>query len=378
VEFNAGKERCDEGGNMIWERIERLLIQGYAVDLGTANTLIYSRAHGIVLSEPTAIATDKSTGDVVAVGREALNMLGREPREVTIHRPIQTGVVADYELTEKMLRCFLQQALGHKPRSWTFLELVMGTSSAATYIERRAIVDAAKRAGGFHISLVEDGVAVALSSGLLLQDPRACLIVDIGGGTTDISIVSPVGVIASRSLDVAGIAMDRAIGEYLRHHHHITVGEQTAEMIKITLGAALPMPHARSMQVAGKSLNNGSPREVTITSNEVFQVLDELLRTIINGVYLVLEQASPETAADLCRTGITLTGGGSLLRDLEIRFRNEFEIPVYRVENPLESVALGLGYLLEDGSLLDHFRVDENAVEWLNDAELIYSAVRSA
>jgi rod shape-determining protein MreB len=170
--------------------------------------------------------------------------------------------------------------------------------------------------------------------------------------------------------------MDQAISDYIRHERHVVVGEQAAEMIKITLGAALPMSHNRSMTVAGKSLNNGSPQEVTITSDEVFHVIDGIVRMITEGVHRVLEQASPETAADLCKTGLTLTGGGSLLRDLDIRFRSEFELPVYRADNPLESVALGLGYLLEDERLLDQFKIDENAAEWTNDAEMIYSAAR--
>jgi rod shape-determining protein MreB len=337
---------------MIWEKIERLLIHELAIDLGSTNTLIYSRNQGIVLAEPTAIATDKATGDVVAVGREAQEMLGREPRDITVHRPVRSGVVADYELTEKMLKHFIQQALRRKPRSWTFLQLVIGTPSASNYIERRALADAARRVNGFQVSLVEEGVAAAIGSGTLFQDSQACLVVDIG------------------------IAMDQAISDYIRHEHHVVVGEQAAEMIKITLGAALPMSHNRSMTVAGKSLNSGSPQEVTITSDEVFHVLDGIVRMITEGVHRVLEQASPETAADLCKTGLTLTGGGSLLRDLDVRFRNEVELPVYRADNPLESVALGLGYLLEDERALNQFKIDENAAEWTSDAEMIYSAAR--
>lgn len=361
---------------MIWERIEHLLAPSVAVDLGTVNTLIYVRNRGIVLCEPTAIAVDRTDGSVVAVGRDALNMLGREPRDVLVHRPVRSGVVADYELTEKLLRRLLERALSRRVYSWMFPRLVIGMRSVSTYVERRALREAARRAGGFHTTLVEDGMAAALGAGALAQNGQASLIVDIGGGTTDISLVTASGLIAAHTVNVGGIAMDQAISQYVLRRHGVIVSEQMAETIKITLGAALPRTPARSLTVAGKHAHTGAPCEIILTSDEVFALLNDLVETILQGVRLVLEHMSPETAADLCTTGITLTGGGSLLRDLDARFQQEFGIPIFRAENPLESVALGLGYLLEQPAWLEFFRSDEEEAEWMNEAEAAYSTLR--
>ncbi len=361
---------------MIWERIEQVLAPNVAVDLGTVNTLIYVRHRGIVLMEPTAIAVDRTDGRVIALGREAVSMLGREPREVAVHCPMRSGVVADYELAEKLLRGLLERALGYRLRAWVFPRLVLGTPSVSTYVERRALREAAHRAGGFHTILIEDGIAAALGAGALAQNGQASLIVDIGGGTTDISLVTTSGLIAAYSLNVAGIAMDQAISEYVLKRYGVIVSEQMAEMIKISLGAALPRTPARQMTVAGKKAHTGAPCEIVLTSDEVFTVLNGPVETILQGVRLMLERLSPETAADLCATGITLTGGGSLLRDLDARFQQELGIPIFRAETPLESVALGLGYVLEDPIWLEHFRCEDEDAEWMNEGEPIYGTAR--
>jgi rod shape-determining protein MreB len=359
---------------MLWDRIERLLIHEVALDLGTINTLIYLRQRGVVLAEPTLIATERATGEVVAVGHDALTMLGREPHGVTVHRPLQSGVIADYELTEKMLASLFQRARGHRPRLWTFMNIIGATPGASTYIERRAIEDVLRRRGALDVTLIEKGVAAAIGSGALFRHNRACMIVDIGGGTTDISIVSPTGVVVSRSLTVAGMTMDQAIRDALCRRHKVLIGDHTAERIKLTLGTALPSLTHRALTVAGKSTTTGSPCDVTITGEEVFSILDDVVRTILAGVRSVLEQASPEVAADLCVTGITLTGGGSLLRDLDRRFSQELALPITRAENPLESVVRGLGYLLEDEALRNRFACDDTAAEWMN--EVAYSAAQ--
>ncbi len=360
----------------MWERVMHVLAPQVAVDLGTVNTLIYVRGQGIVLTEPTAIAVDRTDGRVVAVGREAMSMLGREPRDVVVHRPIRSGVVADYGLTEKLLRCLLEQALGYRMRAWIFPRLVLGTPSVSTYVERRALREAAHRAGGFHTTLIEDGIAAALGAGALARNGQASLIVDIGGGTTDVSLVTTAGLIAAYSLNVAGIAMDRAISEYVLKRHGVIVSEEMAETIKITLGAALPQTPSRQMTVAGKNAHTGAPCEIALTSDEVFSVLNGPVETILQGVRLLLERMSPETAADLCATGITLTGGGSLLRDLDVRFHREFGIPICRAESPLESVVLGLGYLLEEPIWLEHFQFEEDDVEWESEVEPLYGTAR--
>jgi rod shape-determining protein MreB len=361
---------------MIWERIEHVVAPNVAVDLGTVNTLIYVRHRGIALMEPTAIAVNRTDGSVVAVGRDAVNMLGREPREIVVHRPVRSGVVADYEVAEKLLRHLLERALGYRLRPWVFPRLVLGTPSVSTSVERRALREAAHRAGGFHTILIEDGIAAALGAGALAHDGHASLIVDIGGGTTDISLVTASGVIAAYSLNVAGIAMDQAISDYVLKRYGVIVSEQMAEAIKIALGTALPRTPTRQMLVAGKNAHTGAPCEIALTSDEIFAVLNGPVETILHGVRLMLERLSPETAADLCTTGITLTGGGALLRDLDARFQQELGIPIFRAEDPLESVALGLGSMLEEPAWLEYFQCEDEDAEWTSEVEPLYSAAR--
>jgi rod shape-determining protein MreB len=358
---------------MMWKQIQRLFGRGLAIDLGTVNTLIYSPGHGIILNEPSVIAVNRFNGKVTATGREALTMMGREPRDVTVHRPIENGVVADYDLAEQMLRHFLRQAVQHRMVFRRFYHMIVGMPNSATHLERRGIQEAVGEAGAARVSLVEEGVAAAIGAGVLFQDTRARLVVDIGGGTTNISVVSSAGAITSHSVGVAGLAMDRAIREYIRHEHKVLIGEQSAEDIKIRLGSALPPSGEQGVQFVGKSSIDNVPREVEIYGDEVFPVLDRPIRAIIESVRLVMGEVPPETSADLFATGIVLVGGGSLLPGLETRFRDEIALPVTRARRPLEAVALGAGYLLEHPSSLARFQVSNEIPSWGFETEVDYT-----
>jgi rod shape-determining protein MreB len=353
---------------MLKQYIKRLLSRDLAIDLGTANTLIYARGQGIVLNEPSVIAVDRFNGDIVAVGREAASILGREPRDVIVHRPIEHGVVADYDLAELMLRVFLRRV----PR-WGRLQAIIGMPSSATHVERRGLIEAATHAGASRVALVEEGVAAAIGADVLFYDSRARLVVDIGGGTTNISIVSSAGVIASHSISVAGLAMNRAIREHVRREHNLLIGEQSAEAIKIKLGAVMPMSEDQTCPVMGKSTLDNTPREIHVHADEIADALEKAIQTIIESVRLVISDLSPEISADLLETGIILTGGGSLLREMDTRFREEFLLPVMRAERPLEAVVLGAGYLLDHPSLLERFQVNDRIPAWQFESALDYT-----
>jgi rod shape-determining protein MreB len=359
--------------DMIWKQLERFFTRGLAIDLGTVNTLIYSQGQGIVLNEPSAIAVNRFNGDVVAVGREAITIMGREPRDVVVHRPIENGVVADYTLSEQMLRVFLRRIGQNRFVSRRFSHTIVGAPNSATHLERRGIQDAVLNAAAARVSLVDEGVAAAIGADVLFHDPRARLVVDIGGGTTNISIVTSVGAVASHSISVAGLAMDRAICEYVRQEYKILIGDQTAETVKIQLGSALPDSKNRGMQIIGKSMIDNAPHEMEIYSDEVFQALDRPIRAIIESIRLVIGEVPPETSADLFATGIVLAGGGSLLRELEERIRNEMRLPVIRAEHPLEAVAIGAGYLLDHPSLIDRFQVSDEIPSWGLETEVDYT-----
>lgn len=349
---------------MIHRKIKRLFNRGLAIDLGTVNTLIYAPGRGIVLNEPSLVAINRFTGNIMAAGREALTLMGREPRDIIVHRPIEHGVVANYELTEHMLRIFLRKAGQHWLLPRRLYHMIVGTPNSATHLERRGVQVSVTQASGAHVSLVEEGVAAAIGAGVLFQDMRARMIVDIGGGTTNISIVSPSGAISSHSVDIAGLAMDRAIAEYIRQTYRVLVGEQTAESIKIQLGRALPELERQSTTVVGKSMVDNAPHQLEIDSDEIFNVLDRLVRAISESVRLVMSEVPPDVSADLFTTGILLTGGGSLLHGLDARLQRDISLPVTRAERPLETVAWGAGYLLDKPELLDRFLVNDDIPSW--------------
>lgn len=349
-------------GMVLWRRLRQWFVHELAVDPGTVNTLIYERGRGLLVREPSVVAVNKYTGAHVAAGREALTMLGREPRDVVVRYPMRDGTVADADLAAAMLGAFLERAgaRGFGQR----VHVLVGVPSSATDVERMALREIVHRAGADRVHLVEEGVAAALGLELPLRDGCAHMIVDIGGGTTGVSIVSAYGLIVARALRVAGNEMTEALLEYLRQERDLLVGRQVAEDVKIELASALPFVVAGWKRVRGKSVVTGEPKEIEVTADEVARAIERPIRIIINAVRAVIETAPPDVAADIHQFGIVLTGGGSLVHHLDDRLREELRLPVTRAEHPLEAVILGMGKLLERPELRAQFRVDSPFPAW--------------
>ena len=327
-----------------------------AIDLGTANTCVFARGVGIVLNEPSIVAVNNTNDQIEAVGAEAKEMLGRTPGSITAIRPMRDGVIADFNAAERMLGYFIKKAHGRKrfirPR------LVIGVPSEITQVERRAVKDSAYRAKASEVFLVEEGMAAAIGAGLPITEASGNMIVDIGGGTTDIAVVSLAGIVYSKSVRVAGNAMDEAITQFVRREHDLLIGERTAEKIKIELGSAAPLFPPKQMEVKGRHVLEGKPTTVILTDQEVRDALAEPVRMIIRAVRDALERIPPELSADVCDRGIVLSGGGALLHNLDERLRTETGLPVQVAEDPLSSVVLGAGKMLSDFNLLRKVSID--------------------
>ena len=322
-----------------------------AIDLGTANTCVFAPGRGVVVSEPSLIAFNAATGATEAVGTTARDMLGRAPGHLRPVRPIKDGVIADFEAAEKMLTQFIRKA--HQSlHSWVRPRVVSGVPTEITPVERRAVKDSAYRAKASEVHLVDEPMAAALGAGLPIGDAAGNMIIDIGGGTTDIAVISLLGVVIGRSVRVAGDAMDEAISQYLKKRHDLLVGERTAEAIKIQIGSATELDKPLTMEVKGRHIGRGVPIKVTITDSEVREALSEPLKVILRALRETLDQIPPELSADVYDRGIAICGGGALLRNLDRRIRQETQLPVQIVENPLESVVLGVGKMLGDDHLL--------------------------
>src|SRR2546430_16662874 len=321
-----------------------------AIDLGTANTLVYAKNKGIVVREPSIVAVNKINNNVEAVGKEAKEMLGRTPGNIVAIRPMKDGVIADFEVTEKMIKYCIEKAHGRrflvKPR------IVISVPSEITQVEKRAVKDSALRAGATEVYLIEQAMAAAIGAGLPITDPTGNMIVDIGGGTTDVAVISLAGIVYSRSVRVAGNEMDDAIIQYIKRKYNLLIGERTAESIKIELGSAWPCEEPIQMEIKGRNLIEGVPRTITITDEEVRESLADPISTIVNAVRVALERTPPELSADIAERGIVLTGGGALLKGIDKRLMHETGVPVSLAENPLSSVALGTGKMLADFDLL--------------------------
>lgn len=324
-----------------------------AIDLGTANTCVFVRDRGIVLSEPSIVAFNTVTGLIEAVGIDAHEMLGRTPAHIRAVRPIRDGVIADFDAAEKMLTHFIRKA--HKRGSWVRPRIVIGVPTEITEVERRAVKDGAYRAKASEVHLIDEPVAAAIGAGMPVTEPAGNMIVDIGGGTTDVAVISLAGVVHGRSVRVAGNAMDDAIVQFVRKKYNLLIGERTAEKIKMTIGSATVLDAPLTMEVKGRHLGEGIPKTVTISDAEVRQALAEPINAILQAVRDTLEHIPPELCADIYDRGISLSGGGSLLRSLDKRIRQETQLPVQMVEDPLSSVVLGAGKLLTDDLLLRRF-----------------------
>ncbi len=321
-----------------------------AIDLGTANTLVYARGKGIVVNEPSIVAIDKNTNKVYAVGKEAKEMVGRTPANIVAIKPLNDGVIADFDVTEEMLKYFIRKA--HNRNHLISPRIVIGIPSEITQVEKRAVQESALRARASEVYLVEQAVSAAIGAGLPIEEPSGNMVIDIGGGTTDIAVISLSGIVYSRSVRVAGNEMDEAIIQYIKRKHNLLIGERTAEHVKIEIGSAYPLEKPLTMSIKGRNLLEGVPKTTAINDEEIREALAECVTIIVNAVKVALERTPPELSADISDRGIVLTGGGSLLKNLDKRISEETGLPVSVTENPLSAVVLGIGKMLADFSLL--------------------------
>ena len=321
-----------------------------AIDLGTANTLVYAKGKGVVVSEPSIVAVNRVTGKVEAVGKDAKDMLGRTPGNIVAIRPMKDGVIADFEITEKMLSHFIRRA--HNRNTLVRPRIIIGIPSEVTQVEKRAVKDSALKAKASEVYLVDQAMAAAIGAGLPITEPSGNMVVDIGGGTSDVAVISLSGIVYSRSVRVAGNEMDDAIMQYLKRKYNLLIGERTAEAIKIEIGSAYPLDKPLTMEIKGRNLIEGVPKTITIDDSEIREALSECVATILNAVRVALERTPPELSADISDRGIVLTGGGALLKNLDKRIREETGLPVSIADDPLASVVLGTGRMLSDFRLL--------------------------
>jgi rod shape-determining protein MreB len=322
-----------------------------AIDLGTANTLLYLKGKGIVIREPSIVAINKKNNNrIEAIGAEAKDMLGRTPGNIVAIRPMKDGVIADFEVTERMLEYFIRKACNR--RRWIRPRIVICVPSGITPVERRAVQDTALRAGASEVYLILEAMAAAIGAGLPITSPGGNMVVNIGGGTTDIAVISLSGIVYSRSIRVAGNEMDTAIIQYIKRKYNMLIGERTAERVKIEIGSAYPLEESLSIDVKGRDLIEGVPKTLTLVDKEVREALGDIINTMVDAVKVALEITPPELASDFVDKGIILTGGGALLRGLDLRLREETGIPVTLAEDPLTSVVMGVGRMLDDFELM--------------------------
>jgi len=327
-----------------------------AIDLGTANTCVFARGQGIVLNEPSIVAVNNVNDQIEAVGSEAKEMLGRTPGSITAIRPMRDGVIADFDAAEKMLGYFIKKA--HRRKSFVRPRVIIGVPSEITQVERRAVKESAYRAKASEVHLIEEGMAAAIGAGLPITEASGSMIVDIGGGTTDIAVISLAGIVYSRSVRIAGNAMDEAIINYVKKEHDLLIGERTAERIKMELGSAAPLSDEKEMEVKGRHVLEGKPTTVILNDGQIREALAEPVRMIVQAVRDGLERIPPELSADVYDRGIVLSGGGALLQRLDDRLRRETGLPVSVAEDPLSSVVLGAGKMLSDFALLRKLSID--------------------
>lgn len=338
---------------MLFDPILGLFSNDLAIDLGTANTLVYMKGKGIVLNEPSVVAVrkdGKGGNKVMAVGTEAKMMLGRTPGNIVAIRPMKDGVIADFEITEEMLRHFIR--LVHNRRTLVRPRIIIAVPSGITQVEKRAVRESAESAGAREVFLIEETMAAAIGAGLPITEPTSNMVVDIGGGTTEVAVISLAGIVYSKSVRVGGDKMDEAILQHLKRKYNLLIGIRTSEIIKTTIGNAYPSDDIETIEVKGRDLVTGIPKILTIDSEEVRKAISEQVETIVETVRIALEQTPPELAADIVDRGIVLTGGGSLLKNMDVLLREETKLPITITEEPLTTVALGSGKALDNISIL--------------------------
>ena len=327
-----------------------------AIDLGTANTCVFVPGRGIVLNEPSVVAFNTEHNRIEAVGTKAREMIGRTPQNMVAVRPLRDGVIADFDAAERMLSDFIRRS--HRRTGWVRPRVVIGVPAEITQVERRAVKDSTLRAKASEVYLIEEPVAAAIGAGLPITEPTGNMIVDIGGGTTDIAVISLAGLVYRKSVRVGGDEMDTAIIDHMKRQHGVLIGERTAEQIKIEVGSAAPLEEPRQMEVRGRHLLEGLPKSVLVSDAEIRDALKSTVDVIVHAVRGALERIPPELAADIYDRGVVITGGGSLLRNLDERLRNDTELPVQMAEDPLTSVVRGAGRMLSNLELLKKLAMD--------------------
>ncbi|MDH4271084.1 MAG: rod shape-determining protein [Candidatus Aminicenantes bacterium] len=328
-----------------------------AIDLGTANTLVFLKGKGIIVQEPSIVVVNKISGKVEAVGARAKDMLGKTPTSVATIKPMRDGVIADFEIAEKMLDYFIKKATDNRG-FWLRPRIVIGIPTGVTQVERRAVKDVALRSKASEVYLVEQPMTAAVGADLPITEPTGNMVVDIGGGTTDIAVISLHGIVFNHSIRIAGNEMDEEIISYLKKKYNLLIGERTAEAVKLQIGSAYPLDEPLTMEIKGRDLREGIPKTIVVDDQEIREALEDVVSAIVNAVRIALERTPPELSADIIDRGIVLTGGGALLRNLDKRLREETQLPVFVTDDPLTSVVLGAGKLLDDLDLLKKIALD--------------------
>lgn len=322
------------------------------IDLGTANTLVYLKGKGVILREPSVVAMNNNTGQILAVGIEAKQMIGRTPGNITALRPLKDGVIADFETTQSMLRHFIRKVVGNSPLARP--RVVICVPSGVTEVEKRAVVDSAMTAGAKEAFLIEEPMASAIGAGLPVEEPSGSMVVDIGGGTSEVAVISLGGIVVSRSLRVAGDEFDDSIIHYIKKEYNLMIGERTAEDIKVKIGSAFPLEKEETYNISGRDLVTGLPKELQVSSEEIREALKEPVNSVVDSIKFTLEKTPPELAADIMERGIMLAGGGALLKGLDKLINKETGIPVFIAEQPMDCVVLGTGRVLEEIDVLSN------------------------
>lgn len=348
-----------KGDYLMSKKTNRMAFIGrdMAVDLGTANTLVYVRGRGIVLNEPSVVAINQNTGGILAVGLEAKRMIGRTPGNIVAIRPLKDGVIADFDTTERMLRYFIQKV--HKRRHLAKPRIVVCVPSGITGVEQRAVKDAGYAAGARKVYIIEEPMAAAIGAGLPIHEPTGNMVVDIGGGTTEVAVISLGGIVTAQSIRVGGDELDNAIISWVKKEYSLLLGERTAEEIKMAIGSAFPLPGEPDAEIRGRDLVSGLPKTILVSSEEIRRAIEEPVNQIVDAVKSTLDKCPPELSGDIMDRGIVLTGGGALLRGLDERLRHETGMPVHITEHPLDAVVLGSGKCVEEFEALQQVLISE-------------------
>lgn len=339
---------------MFFDRLLGVFSSDLAIDLGTASTLVYVKGKGIVTNEPSVVAIRRDTHSgskkILAVGNEAKKMLGRTPANITAIRPMKDGVIADFDITEAMLKYFIQ--IAHKRNNYIRPRVVVSVPSGITPVEKRAVKESAEMAGAREIFLIEEPMAAAIGAGLPVSEPVGSMVVDIGGGTTEVAVISLSGIVYSQSVRTAGDKLDEAIAQYVKRKYNLLIGERTAELIKMTIGTAYPEKEVKTVDVKGRDIVTGIPKTLEISSEEIMEAISEPVTTIVDSVKTALERTPPELASDIVDRGIVIAGGGALLKNLDILIKDQTGLPIIIAENPLTAVVMGCGKALDELDLL--------------------------